>query len=506
MIICTKCGQANGRDDTFCGRCGAFLEWTGQAAAAPDAPRAVTPTPGPPPRRVLPEPQAAERAVVATLSATTVKVEPGGQAVLGVEVRNRGRTVDRLTLEVLGPAAAWSAVDPPTLNLLPDMAAKATVTFGPPRSPGVPAGSVPFGLGVRSRERPDASVIERGVAEVAPFVEYETSLAPSILRGGRSATARATASNRGNAPISLSLSADDPEMALAFRLTPAALRVEPGASAEASVQVRPRRAFRSGSPRARPFRVLVTAEDGARRGLDGTFVQIAARPRWWLAALGLLALAVVGVVIANPFSAIDLGGFLPTDGAQTPAPPSAQPPGETAQPQPTERPGEPGTPSPSLAASQPSAIVSPVPSPSPVLSPQPGSPSPQPVNHVPLATIEAPSDGAVFEYDPATCLESTPQVCAALVPLIATIRDPEEGLLQGDGVLWTTVPTVDGFTLDKSTLGRGAILGGVPLQTYRCKVSTHLIAVTARDFEGAEASASVTVAVGPGPADVAVCP
>ena len=92
------------------------------------------------------------------------------------------------------------------------------------------------------------------------------------------------------------------------------------------------------------------------------------------------------------------------------------------------------------------------------------------------------------------------------VTLVARILDPEEGLLQGDSVVWTTTPTVNGVTLDKSTLGRGDILGGVALQTYRCTVSSHLITVSARDFEGAQASASVTVTVGPGPADAAACP
>jgi hypothetical protein len=57
MVICTKCGQTNDRGDAFCGRCGAFLEWTGQPAGAPETPPPVTPTAGRSSRRVPPEPR-----------------------------------------------------------------------------------------------------------------------------------------------------------------------------------------------------------------------------------------------------------------------------------------------------------------------------------------------------------------------------------------------------------------------------------------------------------------
>ena len=36
-IICSKCGQENGPEQTFCSRCGAFLEWSAEKAAGADA-------------------------------------------------------------------------------------------------------------------------------------------------------------------------------------------------------------------------------------------------------------------------------------------------------------------------------------------------------------------------------------------------------------------------------------------------------------------------------------
>jgi hypothetical protein len=96
MVICTKCGQQADPRETFCRRCGAFLEWTGAPATPPEAPPAVAPA-ATPPRRVNAEPELSGPPVVATLSATSVRVEPGGQASVTVEVRNRaGRSTNSL--------------------------------------------------------------------------------------------------------------------------------------------------------------------------------------------------------------------------------------------------------------------------------------------------------------------------------------------------------------------------------------------------------------------------
>jgi len=45
-IICSKCGQENGAEQTFCASCGAFLEWSGQGVAADPAAEAPSATGG----------------------------------------------------------------------------------------------------------------------------------------------------------------------------------------------------------------------------------------------------------------------------------------------------------------------------------------------------------------------------------------------------------------------------------------------------------------------------
>ena len=274
MIICLKCGQQADPGETFCPRCGAFLEWAGAPATPSEAAPLVTPTASTS-RPASNEPEFAGARVVATLSASSVQVEPGGQASLKVEVLNRGRTVDQLSLEVRGPAAGWASVDPARLNLMPDTSGVATVRFHPPRTSAVQAGGHQVDVAVTSREHPDASVVNSVVVEVMPFIALETSLAPSVLRGAAATATRLQVSNSGNVPVDLSLGGDDPEMAFEFRINTPTLRLDPGATADALVVVKPREPIQSGPDRTRPFRVLATASDGSRRTLDGTFIQAA---------------------------------------------------------------------------------------------------------------------------------------------------------------------------------------------------------------------------------------
>lgn len=57
--------------------------------------------------------------VHAKLSASDGPVEPGLEAVLEVAVVNGGATVDQFGCEVLGPASAWTTVEPSSLTLFP---------------------------------------------------------------------------------------------------------------------------------------------------------------------------------------------------------------------------------------------------------------------------------------------------------------------------------------------------------------------------------------------------
>ncbi len=302
MVICTRCGRQAVEGETFCPQCDAFLEWTGAPTAPQEAPPHVLPTASA--HRRVGTIEVAGSPVVAALSNTCVTVEPAAQASITIDVVNRGRTVDRLSLEIRGPAAAWSSVEPPRLNLMPGSSAAATVVFRPPRSSAVRAGRYQADIVVLSAEHPDAPVMDCVDVDVAPFLALEATLAPSVLRGSAATSARLRASNAGNVAIDLAFAASDPETAFEFWIEPPTVRVDAGATFDAMVMVKPREPIESGPDRTRPFRVLVTATDGAQRtlegaqrALDGTFVQ-APVPK--AAAAPLLATVSASAVRVEP--------------------------------------------------------------------------------------------------------------------------------------------------------------------------------------------------------------
>ena len=67
-IVCSRCGTVNGAGDQFCGSCGAFLEWEGQAPPADEPPPPVQPTEPSQPTALEPPPTEVAAAPIAAPS------------------------------------------------------------------------------------------------------------------------------------------------------------------------------------------------------------------------------------------------------------------------------------------------------------------------------------------------------------------------------------------------------------------------------------------------------
>ena len=163
-----------------------------------------------------------------TLTAPSIGVAPGGEATLEFRLRNTGTVVDEFALGVLGDAAGWSSVEPPTISLFPGAEETARIIFRPPRAPQVPAGPMPFGLHARSREDAAGSTVEEGVVEVGPFLEPFAELIPRTSRGSRSASHDLALDNRGNIRLNAEVEAADADRLLGFDVKPPGIVVEPG--------------------------------------------------------------------------------------------------------------------------------------------------------------------------------------------------------------------------------------------------------------------------------------
>jgi hypothetical protein len=234
--------------------------------------------------------------VLLDIEPRSVSAPPGGSATAQVRARNTGSVVDQLTFEVLGFAKAWTTVEPPTLSLFPGAEGTATITFAPPRSPAVPPGPMPFGLRAASKEDAAGSAVEEGVVDVGAFSDASLELVPRTSRGSTGATHDLAIDNRGNGPLSATLTALDENRLLSFELRPPVLNAAPGMAAFAKVRVKPAKTFWRGAPVSRPFQVQAQLPDAPSLTIDGSILQTPILPPWTFRALAsLVAVAILAV-------------------------------------------------------------------------------------------------------------------------------------------------------------------------------------------------------------------
>jgi hypothetical protein len=227
----------------------------------------------------------------------TLAVVPGDEAVCEVRVRNSGALVDQFTFQVLGAAAPWTEIVPPSLHLLPGTEGSVQLHVRPPRQPSTTAGAVALGLKVISTEDPEHSAVVQGVLSVAPFTELAGQLVPQTSRSWRFAEHRLTISSTSNHPVAVAVSAADPDELLSFDV-PQSASVEPGAATSGTVRVTARRLLFKRRAEPRPFQLTVQpstpdSSDAKPIQLGGTFVQRGLLSFWLL----LLALAILVLVI-----------------------------------------------------------------------------------------------------------------------------------------------------------------------------------------------------------------
>jgi hypothetical protein len=227
-----------------------------------------------------------------------VRVDPGATTSATMLVRNTGQVVDQFTIDVVGNCAEWTKVEPKVVNLLPGADVEVTVTFAPAKSPLVPAGVVPFGLRVVSREDPPGSTVAEGSIDVAPFDDVQVELVPRQSRGSRKGKHQVAVDNNGNQPTTVEVTATDEEEALNFKMDHRLATLDPGAGAFIRLVAKPEKRFFKGADRQHPFVVTVVPNNAAPVATRGTMSQKQLLPVWLLPAIAILAvLAIVGFVL-----------------------------------------------------------------------------------------------------------------------------------------------------------------------------------------------------------------
>jgi len=236
--------------------------------------------------------------------ANPLSVTPGNQARTEITVRNTGRVVDAYSFEPLGTLAPWMRIEPESLALMPEGEDTITVTFDPPRTAQLHAGTVPWAVRVVPREDPLGATVEEGTLEVQPFTEVAAELRPrtSRARGRRSGRSELAVDNIGNTPVEVFFAGGDPEHALDVLMVPDHVTLAPGSAAVVAVRPRARERFWKGQPTSHPYQVVTEPAGQQPVVVDGTLLQEPVLPAWLLKAL--LALAILAALLVALWFAV----------------------------------------------------------------------------------------------------------------------------------------------------------------------------------------------------------
>ncbi len=235
--------------------------------------------------------------VAVVIDRSETQVVPGQRTSSSVRIRNTGSVVDEFVLDVVGDAAAWTEVEPRTVNLMPGEESTAQIVFNPPRTSRVVEGQVPFALRVVSREDIDGSAIQEAVVEVGPFSQFTGELLPRTSTGRRGATHQLVIDNLGNHPELMTVLATDDDLKLDFRIEPANVTMAPGTATFVKVRVKPKRTFLRGPNVTIPFQVAAAPAEGEPIILQGNLLQRSILPSWFFKALALLAVAAIALTV-----------------------------------------------------------------------------------------------------------------------------------------------------------------------------------------------------------------
>jgi hypothetical protein len=234
------------------------------------------------------------------LEPAQLTAEPGRDATCSVRIWNVGDVVDAYAVQVLGPAAAWTDVEPATVSLFPGSNGVVRLTFRTPRTPEAPAGPMPFAVRVQSQDAGmSTAVVEEGSLDVAPFAEIAAELLPRTSHSRFAGRHRVRVTNRGNAPTQVRLSGSDAELAVAFAFSPQALTIPGGGVASAGVRARCRNLSWTAAPKQWAFEVTAAADGTAPVEMQGALEQLPLAGRSMRRAIVVAAAAVAGLLILH---------------------------------------------------------------------------------------------------------------------------------------------------------------------------------------------------------------
>src|SRR5215467_13605856 len=232
------------------------------------------------------------------LTSHQLAVEPGGEVSLELRLHSHSSVVDEFKVEVLGPAAAWTEVEPPILSLFPDTEGRAQVRIRPPRAWHVSAGILSVGFRVASSLDPSRAAVDECDLEIAPYTDVAVELRPRTSRGRLRGRHKILLHSGGNTPLDVALTAHEMDGDCRLRIKPHLVRLRPGRNAKARLTVRPGYIPWLGPVmETYQFEASALPRGGAEIKIPGIMRQSALLPRGVLTIALVAAAIIVGIVV-----------------------------------------------------------------------------------------------------------------------------------------------------------------------------------------------------------------
>jgi hypothetical protein len=117
------------------------------------------------------------------LTSTTISVAAGGTETIEAVVVNDASTVDEIVVDVVGGAAAWSTVTPPSVRLFPGDRASVEIRLHPVLGPQLASGRHDFGVRAHSTTDSSSSVVVEATMLLGAAPMLASTLEPRLARG-----------------------------------------------------------------------------------------------------------------------------------------------------------------------------------------------------------------------------------------------------------------------------------------------------------------------------------
>jgi Carboxypeptidase regulatory-like domain len=231
--------------------------------------------------------------VLAVLETGHLELTPGEPATLAIEVTNTLEIIDGISASIDLGDGLHVASDPPVLPLFPEGVGVITLTLT--ASPTLPAGTHPAVVQLHSAIHPNDITGRDVVLEVAPRPAASLAAVPPVRRGRSDQSYVVVVTNKGNAPITLSLAASDPARAVITEFDPPEVQTEPDGSAVTELRVLARRQWFGNE--ARRTITIVGTGGGVEEATSAVFHQQPMIPRGVRTALVLACIVALWAVI-----------------------------------------------------------------------------------------------------------------------------------------------------------------------------------------------------------------